>query len=85
MLIPGLPVVGAQQDVITPKRTVQPTAESEKVHEALAEVGDRRQRNQSHYPERRQNRARRRAVAKEPSRPDLEDLPSKGLLVDIKV
>lgn len=85
MLIPGLPVVGAQQDVIKPKRTVQPTVASEPVHEALAEVGERRQRDAGHYPERRRNRARRKPASAPMGRQDLEDLPSKGLLVDIQV
>jgi|TARA_R110000796_G_scaffold252600_1_gene388586 hypothetical protein len=85
MLIPGLPVVGAQQDVIRPKRTVQPTVESEPLHEALAEVGERRQRDAGRYPERRRNRARRQPSAAAMGRQDLADLPSKGLLVDIQV
>lgn len=85
MLIPGFPVAGAQLDAIQPKRTVQPTAESEKVHEALAEVGERRQRDEGRYPERRRNRARRKPVADVSGRQNLEDLPSIGLLVDIQV
>lgn len=87
MLIPGLPVVGAQQDVIKPKRTVQPTAESEKVHEASGEAGERRKRDQGRHPEpeRRRNRARRQPLSTMADRGDLADLPSKGLLVDIQV
>lgn len=85
MLIPGLPVVGAQQDVIKPKRSVQPTVASEPVHEALTEVGDRRQRDAGRYPERRRNRARRQPPDASTGRQDLADLPSKGLLVDIQV
>lgn len=84
MLIPGLPVVGAQQDVIKPKRAVQPTVASEPVHEALTEVADRRQRDAGRYPDRRRNRARRQPPAAA-GRLDLADLPSKGLLVDIQV
>lgn len=89
MLIPGLPVVGAQQDVIKPRRTVQPTAETEPLHDALAEIGERRQRDEGHFPERRRNRARRKAYVNATpvavSNRELADLPSKGLLVDIQV
>lgn len=85
MLIPGLPVMGAQQDVIKAKRTVQPTVASEPVHEALAQVGERRQRDAGRFPDRRRNRARRQPLPSAMGRQDLEDLPAKGLLVDIKV
>ena len=83
MLIPGLPVVGAQQDVVKPKRQVQPTAESERVHEAIAEAGERRRRDEGRYPERRRNRARRQPV--DDGLEPISELRSKGLLVDIQV
>ncbi|MFN3578980.1 MAG: hypothetical protein ACK4VV_00735 [Pseudomonas sp.] len=85
MLIPGLPTAGAQQDIIKPKRTVQPTAETELLHEALEQVGERRRRDEGRYPERRRNRARRQAPQAESQRRSLGELPSKGLLVDIQV
>lgn len=85
MLIPGLPTAGAQQDIIKPKRTVQPTAETELLHEALEQVGERRRRDQGHYPERRRNRARRQTSSGGGERRSLGELPSKGLLVDIQV
>lgn len=82
MLIPNLPVLGAQQDPIKSKRNVQPTVESEQVHEHVERAGERRQRDEGHFPDRRRNRARRKRVSE---RQDLADLPSKGLLVDIQV
>lgn len=81
MLIPNLPVLGAQQDPIKSKRNVQPTAETERVHEHMRQVGERRQRDEGHLPDRRRNRARRKPVNE---RQDLADLPSKGLLIDIQ-
>lgn len=88
MLIPGLPIVGAQQDVVKPKRGVQPTVESEPVHEALEESAvERRQRDQERTPERR--RGRRRKIAARQQAPVVEEqpaeLPTMGLLVDIEV
>lgn len=82
MLIPNLPVLGAQQDPIKTKRNVQPTAEAERVHEHMERSGERRQRAEGHFPDRRRNRARRKPVNE---RRDIDDLPSKGLLVDIQV
>ena len=82
MLIPNLPVLGAQQDTIKTKRNVHPTAEAEPVHEHIRQVGERRQRDEGYLPDRRRNRARRKRVNE---RQDLADLPSKGLLVDIQV
>lgn len=82
MLIPNLPVLGAQQDPIKTRRDVKPTVESERIHEHLERSGERRQRNEGHFPDRRRNRARRKPVNE---RRELADLPSKGLLVDIKV
>lgn len=82
MLIPNLPVLGAQQDPIKSKRNVQPTAETERVHEHVRQVGERRQRDEGYLPDRRRNRARRKPVNE---RRDLADLPSKGLLIDIQV
>jgi hypothetical protein len=82
MIIPNLPVLGAQQDSIKTKRNVQPTAETEPVHEHVWQVGERQQRDEGYLPDRRRNRARRKRVNE---RQDLADLPSKGLLVDIQV
>ena len=82
MLIPNLPVLGAQQDPIKTKRNVQPTAASEPLHEHVERVGERRRRDEGHLPDRRRNRARRKPVNE---RRELADLPSKGLLVDIQV
>jgi len=90
MLIPGLPVAGAQNDVIKPKRGVQATQESAAIHETLAEPVERRRRDKGRHPERRRARKRAHLVDLVEYTPDgkvenLSELPSKGLLVDIQV
>ncbi|AQZ95108.1 hypothetical protein BVH74_10275 [Halopseudomonas phragmitis] len=89
MLIPGLPNVGAQQDVIKPKRQVQPTAETGPTREAVDDKYlERRQRDIGHLPERRRSRRRRLGEADaESGAATVEpvELPSKGLLIDIEV
>lgn len=90
MLIPGLPVAGAQNDAIKPKRGVQAMQESAAIHEALAEPVERRRRNKGRHPERRRARKRAHLVDLVEYSADgkietVSDLSSKGLLVDIQV
>jgi hypothetical protein len=87
MLIPGLPMPGAQIDPVKPKRGVQATEETAVIHETLAEPVERRRRNKGRHPERRgaRRRARMTEYTPEGKVEAVSDLPTKGLLVDIEV
>lgn len=86
MLIPGVPPGGIQNDVIKRSREVNPTAQSEIVHEAAAEGVERRRRDRGRFPDRRRRRrASRLLVGPDTPVETLGEMPTKGLLVDIEV
>ncbi len=87
MLIPGIPVAGAQIDPVKAKRGVQAAEQSATVQETLSEPVERRRRNKGRSPERRRARKRARLLEYTPEGKveSFSDFPTKGLLVDIEV